>query len=341
MGGITAVIGFSAGVAAALLTGLVRNLALARGVLDIPNPRSSHTRATPRGGGIAIVTVATLALLVLALRGEVPRELLLTLTVGGLAVAGVGLADDRKRMPAGVRFAVHIAAAVWAVVCLGGLAPLRVGAAEVTFGWSGYLLATLGIVWVLNLFNFMDGIDGIAASEATFVAWSGALLAVGSASGAAVILGAACLGFLCWNWPPARIFMGDVGSGYIGYALSVLALAAARNNPVAVWVWLILGGVFFVDATVTLVRRMVRGEPLHEAHRIHAYQWLARRWNSHLRVTVVVLLVNILWLLPCAGFAALHPRYAALTTVIALAPLVVLALLAGAGRGEVPGRARL
>jgi glycosyltransferase WbpL len=340
MGSVTAVIGFFAGVAAALLTGLVRKQALARGVLDIPNPRSSHTRATPRGGGIAIVTAATLALLVLALRGGVPRDLLLALTVGGLAVAGVGLADDRKRMPAGVRFAVHITAAVWAVVCLGGLAPLRVGAAEVAFGWSGYLLATLGVVWVLNLFNFMDGIDGIAASEATFVAWAGALLAIGSTSGAAVILGAACLGFLCWNWPPARIFMGDVGSGYIGYALSVLALAAARNNPAAVWVWLILGGVFFVDATVTLARRMARGERLHEAHRIHAYQWLARRWNSHLRVTVVVLLVNILWLLPCADFAARHPRYAALTAVIALAPLAVLALLAGAGRGEVPARAQ-
>src|SRR6185312_3312887 len=103
---------------------------------------------------------------------------------------------------------------------------------------------------------------------------------------AALALGASWFGFLLWNWPPARIFMGDVGSGYLGYALGVLMLACARRNWSALWMWLMLGGAFFVDATVTLVRRAVRGERVYQAHRSHAYQWLSRRWRSHRRVTV-------------------------------------------------------
>jgi Fuc2NAc and GlcNAc transferase len=181
----------------------------------------------------------------------------------------------------------------------------------------------------------MDGTDGMAASEAIFVVCAGGLLGGDrEVAAAAVVLACACLGFLRWNWPPARIFMGDVGSGYLGYAIAVLALAAASDNPVALWVWLILGGVFFVDATVTLARRLVRGERVYQAHRSHAYQWLARRWGSHLRVTLAVLIVDMVWLLPCAAFAELHPSYAGATTLIALTPLVVLAITAGSGRRE-------
>jgi Fuc2NAc and GlcNAc transferase len=184
----------------------------------------------------------------------------------------------------------------------------------------------------------MDGIDGIAASEAIFVACAGALLGLlgGFASAVppmAVAFAAACGGFLVWNWPPARIFMGDVGSGYLGYVIAVLALAATRENPVALWTWLILGGVFFVDATVTLVRRLIHGDRIYEAHRSHAYQWLARRWGSHAKVTCAVLAVNVLWLLPCAVFATRRPSLAAATVVFALAPLVLLAIATSGRRG--------
>lgn len=336
------VIGACASLLASLVTSVVRRLALRHGVVDVPNDRSSHQTPTPRGGGLSIVLTASAALLVLASLGAVRSALLLALIGGGMAVAIVGLADDRRRVSPGVRIAVHLAAAIWALGWLGAPAPLRVGEHIIAFGWLGFVLGILGIVWVLNLFNFMDGIDGIAGSEAIFVCWSGALLAAdGSVAVAAVVIGCACLGFLWWNWPPARIFMGDVGSGYLGYVLAVLALAAARDNPVAIWVWLIVGGAFFVDATVTLARRTLRQERLHEAHRSHAYQWLARRWRSHLRVTLALLLVDALWLLPCGTFAALHPQYAAVTAIVALAPLVALAIMAGAGRGEAPSDTRL
>jgi Fuc2NAc and GlcNAc transferase len=154
----------------------------------------------------------------------------------------------------------------------------------------------------------------------------------------ACIFCAASAGFLIWNWPPAKIFMGDVGSGYLGYVIAVLAMAATRDSPVAVWVWLILGGVFFVDATVTLARRSLTGERLHEAHRSHAYQWLARRWRSHRRVTLSVLAVNVFWLLPAAWLAMRYPRFAVWSLAGAFVPLIIVAIAAGAGLREQAGR---
>jgi Fuc2NAc and GlcNAc transferase len=150
----------------------------------------------------------------------------------------------------------------------------------------------------------------------------------------AALCSAAAAGFLLWNWPPAKIFMGDVGSGYLGYVLAILALAATIRDPVAVWVWLILGGAFFVDATVTLARRTIRGDRLYEAHRSHAYQWLARRWGSHLPVTVTLLALNLLWLFPAAWLAERYPALALWILIAAYLPLIVLALVAGAGRPE-------
>jgi glycosyltransferase WbpL len=323
---------------AALGTYLVRKLALSHGMLDIPNARSSHIQPTPRGGGLAIVVSSIAAFVLLNYFGRIDLGLLLAL-IGGIPVAVVGFIDDRWSLPAGVRLIAHFGAALWAIAWLGGVPPLRVGEHLLSLGPAGYLLGALGIVWVLNLFNFMDGIDGIAASEGIFIAWVGALLQFlgggdGAVPAAAMCLGAACSGFLLWNWPPAKIFMGDVGSGYLGYLIGVLALAAARQLPAGVWVWLILGGVFFVDATVTLLRRMARGEKVYQAHRSHAYQSLARYWRSHRRVTLFVMAVNLLWLLPCALFAALNPSRAAWTVLFALSPLVVAAIAAGAGRQE-------
>jgi Fuc2NAc and GlcNAc transferase len=326
-------------VVAALLTLLIRKLKLARGALDIPNERSSHNVPTPRGGGLAIVIVVSVAAGWLLAYGALDRDLFFALVGGGAAIAVVGWLDDRASLPPTVRLAVHFAAAFWALAWLGGLPPLQIGDHPVSLGGWGYVLGLLGIVWTLNLFNFMDGIDGIAASEAVFVALAGALIALYSGpSGAvvtiAVVFAAACLGFLLWNWPPAKIFMGDVGSGYLGYAIAVLALAAARENPVALLVWVILGATFFIDSTVTLVRRVARRERASEAHRSHAYQWLARRWGSHRAVTLAAIAINLLWLLPCALLAAAKPRFAGWMVLVALLPICIGALLAGAGRRE-------
>lgn len=321
------------------LTAIIRHRALRAGVLDVPNERSSHTVPTPRGGGVAIVATATAGLLVLLLTKRVSFDVAMALLGGGLAVAFIGYLDDRYQLSARVRFTVHVAAAVWALYWLGGLPPLQFGARVITFGWEGYLLGILGIVWSLNLFNFMDGIDGIAASQAVFMACLGAMVATsaelfGGVPAAAWVLAAGSLGFLAWNWPPAKIFMGDAGSGYLGYSLAVLALGCARENASALLIWLILGAVFFVDATVTLARRLLRGERVHQAHRSHAYQRLSRKWGSHRRVTLAVLLVNFAWLLPCAWFASIHPEHAGRITLISLLPIVIAVIAVGAGRRD-------
>ena len=324
-------------VLSAVLTGVVRRVALARGVIDVPNARSSHAIPTPRGGGIAIVLTVSGALLLLLALGKVSPSLVMALVGGGSMVAIVGYIDDRRPLPASVRLFVHFVAAFWALACLGGLPPLQFGEHVVAFGWLGYPLGAVGIVWVLNLFNFMDGIDGIAGAEAAFIAIAGSLLLADCAgssgrTASSLIFAAACLGFLLRNWPPASIFMGDVGSGYLGFFIAVCAIAPCNGNAVAPLVWLILGGVFFADATATFARRLVRGEPVWAAHNSHAYQQLARRWKSHLRVTLAVLALNLIWLLPIAFFAAKHPRYAGWFALIALGPVLAMVCAAGAGR---------
>ena len=312
--------------------------ALRSGLLDIPNFRSSHQVVTARGGGLAIVASLVVVLAVLTIAGQLDRDVFLAVGMGGSAVATIGYLDDRHQVSPFVRLIVHVMAAVWALWCLGGLPPLRLGQHTYEIGWAGDLLGIAGIVWTLNLFNFMDGIDGIAASEAGFVCLAAALLIAWSGSSsfgiaiAVAACGAATLGFLVWNWPAAKIFMGDVGSGYLGYTIAVLAVTASRDDPTAVVVWLVLGGLFFVDATVTLLFRLGRAESLHQAHRTHAYQLLARRWGSHRRVLLVATAVNVLWLFPCAVLATLHPNAAGWILCAALAPLVVAVTAIGAGR---------
>lgn len=325
---------------AALGTGWARRMALAHAVLDLPNERSSHSVATPRGGGIAIVFVVTSAAIALGAAGRLALPVCYAM-LGGLVVAAAGFVDDRRPLRPAVRLAAHFAAALWAVYWLGGLPPLQIGARVIQLQGVGYGIAVLVVVWTLNLFNFMDGIDGIAATEAIFIAAAGALIGVGGIASApgtlGIVLAAACAGFLLWNWPPAKIFLGDVGSGYIGYVLSVLALSAGHQNPVNAWLWLILGAAFFADATVTLTRRTLRRERVHEAHRTHAYQHLASRWRSHLVVTAGLALLNLCVLLPCALLARRFAHHAAAITVVALLVLGLSAWLLGAGRDAPAG----
>jgi Fuc2NAc and GlcNAc transferase len=322
---------------ALLSTKAVRVFALRTGLIDHPSQRSSHTRPTPRSGGLAVIFAFFVALIWLQASALISVSTALTLVVAGGAVALVGFLDDRSPLPARVRFLVHLAAAVTVVAVLGEVPLDRSRPAGMMESWLGRVLGVVTIIWTVNLFNFMDGIDGIAGSEAVFVATAGAALnwyAGGDAGLTMVLLcvAGASLGFLVWNWPPARIFMGDVGSGFLGFTLAAVGLMANRNGPLPIAVWPILGGIFLVDATVTLFRRVARGDKWFEAHRMHAYQHLALRWGSHLRVTLAVIATNVFWLLPWAWYAAVQPAHAAWAAAIALLPLVVLAFISGSGK---------
>ncbi|MBH3339233.1 glycosyltransferase family 4 protein [Pseudomonas mendocina] len=320
------------------LTGEVRRYALARSLLDVPNARSSHAVPTPRGGGLAIV-LAFLALLpILAVEGVLPWPSMWALLGGGAWVAALGFLDDHGHIAARWRLLGHFIAAGWVLVWLGGLPPLRVADVSLELGWLGHGLALVGLVWLLNLYNFMDGIDGIAAVEAICVCLGGALLYWMLGHQALVwtplALGLAALGFLYWNFPPARIFMGDAGSGFLGLMLGGLALQAAWTTHELLWAWLILLGVFVVDATWTLLHRLFRRERIYEAHRSHAYQFASRKFKQHLPVTLGVLAINLLWLLPVAVLVAQGSIDGIWGLLLAYAPLGVLAWYFGAGADE-------
>ncbi|EKD98150.1 MAG: hypothetical protein ACD_23C00562G0002 [uncultured bacterium] len=317
------------------LTRLVQRYAVHRGMIDRPNDRSSHELPTPRGGGLAIVVVFLgLCLWLLPKQGFSPD--LLCALAGGGPVALVGFWDDRGHVPAVWRLLVHGIAATWAIVWLGGLPALEFDGVVYSWSWWGAPLAVLFVMWLINLYNFMDGIDGIAGVEAVTVALGAAailLYADDRASGLSLVAFAgAALGFLRWNWPPAKIFMGDVGSGFLGFVLGVFALFTPMQSRMSFWSWLILFGVFLVDATVTLLVRALRREKLHMAHRSHAYQHLAQRFRSHQKITMGVLLINVAWLFPLACVATLRPADGAWLSVLAMAPLVVICLWAGAGK---------
>ena len=323
-------------IASMLLTGIIRRLALARGVMDVPNARSSHVLPTPRGGGLAIVVTVLLAIGVMYVRGNVPPDLAAVLLIGGPFVALIGFIDDLRSVSVSARLAVQFAAFGWCVYCLGPLPPIHLGFAVVNLGVGGSIAAVVYLVWFLNIYNFMDGIDGIASVEAISVMTFATLLIFWqqgepSIASALLVVAAAAAGFLIWNWPPARIFMGDAGSGFLGFFVGSIAWATIVRGRLSIWVWLILLGAFIVDATVTLLRRWFRGANLAQAHRSHAYQRLSRRYRSHMKVTLGILLINACWLDPLAYLAAVRPALGAAFAAIAWLPLVAAAWICGAG----------
>jgi Fuc2NAc and GlcNAc transferase len=321
--------------ASALLTELVRRHLVRRRVLDIPNGRSSHSVPTPRGGGASIVLVFLLIVLWSVLRGSLSSDLGWSITGGGLTVAVAGLLDDHFRLPAWLRLLIHFVAVGWTLWRLGGMGPLDLGWIIWDWGWVGQVVALVGLVWMINLYNFMDGIDGLAGLETLcasglaglLLAWSG----LGGLAETALVLAGASAGFLVWNWPPAKIFMGDVGSGFLGFVFGVLVIASVREQPWLLWPWLILLSVFIVDSTVTLMRRLITGARWYEAHCSHAYQHAARRWGSHSKVTLTIAAINVAWLFPLAWAACVWPAGGPVFAVIAMAPLVYTAFRYDAG----------
>jgi Fuc2NAc and GlcNAc transferase len=324
--------------ASSLMTWVLRRYALARSIIDIPNARSSHSVPTPRGGGVAIVFSFLAALPILAANESLPLHAMWSMLGAGAVVAVLGFLDDHGHIAARWRLLGHFIASVWALYWLGGMPVITMFNLEIDLAWLGHVLAVLYLMWMLNLYNFMDGIDGIASVEAICVCLGACLLywlgGFGSLIVAPLLLALAVAGFLYWNFPPARIFMGDAGSGFLGIILGMLSLQAAWVSSKLLWVWLILLGVFIVDATVTLLRRLLRGDKVYEAHRSHAYQFASRQFGRHLPVTLAVMAINLLWLLPLAACVVLLDIDGALALIVAYVPLVMLAVRFHAGELE-------
>jgi Fuc2NAc and GlcNAc transferase len=317
----------------------LRSYALRNNVMDVPNERSSHQTPTPRGGGMAIIASLMLGLLLTIVASSDLWITCLVLLITTAGVAFIGFLDDHGHVNSLGRLAVHFSAAIVMVVWVEGLPPLTMFGQQIDFGWTGGVLAVLAIVWMLNLNNFMDGIDGIASVQSISVALGMMACLWVSAEITPLfwwwaVLAAAVSGFLFWNFPPAKIFMGDAGSGGLGFFVGALLLLSAQLHSLLLWCGLILFGVFIVDSTYTLIVRLLAGHKVYEAHRSHCYQKASRIWQGHKPVTLMVTLVIGGWLLPWALLVASGYVDGALALTASYLPLILVAYKLNAGQDD-------
>ncbi len=305
---------------AAVLTPMLRSWLLRCDLVDLPGERRSHDAPTPRGGGLAIVAAILLAAFLAPVAVWWPA----VAVVGVLAV--LGWFDDRSELPPSLRLAVQAVAAVLGLAWVGPVETVSIFGDAFHLPWLWTPLAGIAVVWLINLHNFMDGADGLAAMQGVWsglayalIMWTSGLEALASF---ALAMAGGFAGFLFWNRPRARIFMGDVGSLVLGGGVAMLALAGAVSGAASVWLSLILTSVFVVDATATLARRVVRGEQWYTAHRQHAYQRLIVAGWSHAQVLGLYVAANLLLVMPAAWAAIVYPDLGA---VIAIGLIVLLA----------------
>ena len=328
---VAAVLGF--GVAAGTAWLVSRN-ATRLGLLDVPNERSSHVSTTPRGGGIGIVAGVTAGVIYLSAVG-IPLDRNLGVLLAGAAVlAALGAIDDRRSVPALVRLPVQVVVAVAVVALIGGVERLPLPPPlDLPIGWLGVPLAVVWLVGVTNFYNFMDGIDGLAGGQG-FASCAGVIIGIWS-SGAvelAVVLAAACLGFLLLNSPPARIFLGDTGSYSLGFAIAGLPLLAPDfGRPMALFAVAVGLTLFLLDPMETLVRLFRAGQRIGIAHRAHSYQALASSRGRHRRVTLTLVVTGLV--LSLGGGLSYHLQWLQWPVlVVALGAFAVERFLAGRAR---------
>ncbi|AHM72715.2 MraY family glycosyltransferase [Yersinia hibernica] len=320
------------------LTYLLRLYALKNNIIDTPNSRSSHVTPTPRGGGGAIVISFLVGIIIFYFQGYLPLLPAVGVVISGGVIALVGFWDDHGHIAARWRLLAHFATAAFLLFCLGGFPILTVAGFIIDLGILGSLFGLLFLVWMLNLYNFMDGIDGLASSQAVTTCIGAIIIYFMSDNDIELshylvlgLLASTVLGFLLWNFPPAKIFMGDAGSGFLGLIIGFLAISAGWIETKFFFCWLILLGLFIVDATWTLVRRIIGGFKVYEAHRSHGYQIASRRFKRHLPVTLSAIAINIIWLFPIAMLVGMDIVNPIIALIISYMPLIYIDYKLNAG----------
>ena len=269
---------------------IIKEVAIKKSLIAHVNERSSHTVPTPHGGGIAIVVTWFFGLLYLYLTSAVEQNLFFAL-LSGVLISIVSFLDDIYELSPKIRLVAQLLTAIFGLYFLGGFKELDLFIISIDFPILTNLFALILIVWYINLYNFLDGINGYAGSEAVFLAIAGYFLFGGEYF---LVLTVAVLGFLYWNYNQAKIFMGDVGSTLLGYNVAIFTLYFGNQSSQNFWIWVILFSLFWFDATLTLIRRKRNGEKLSQAHKKHAYQRLTQADWSHYKVTNFSILLNIL-----------------------------------------------
>jgi len=269
-----------------LLTYAIKSYANKKAIFDIPNERSSHSTPTPRGGGLAIIIVFYFGLFYF--KEGLDSRLFYALFCAA-PIALISLMDDIFALSSRIRFFVQSVSAVMALYILGGVTSIDFIVFEL-HGWWLNIVAFIAMIWLTNLYNFLDGIDGYAGSEAVVV---GLGLSLFFYNPLGLVIVTACLGFLLFNWHKASIFMGDVGSATLGFIFAVFVFYDTGHGNI--YIWLILLSLFWFDATLTLVRRYRNGETITKAHKKHAYQRLIQSGWSHDKVVWSSLVFNLIF----------------------------------------------
>ena len=271
------------------LTYLIKNYYIKNALVDEINERSSHTVPTPHGGGIALSITWFIGIIYLHYTNQIDITLFYALMIG-IVISVVSFFDDIYELSAKLRLVVQSLVAIGSIVAIGGFNSIDFGIFSITNQIITNIFAFFLIIWFINLYNFLDGINGYAGSEAIFLSLAGFVLFGG---GHFLVLAVATLGFLYWNFNNAKIFMGDVGSTLMGYNVAIFTLYYANQEPTNLWIWIVLFGVFWFDATLTLIRRKLNGEKISEAHKKHGYQRLNQSGWSHFKVTNYSIGLNI------------------------------------------------
>ncbi|RXJ84879.1 glycosyltransferase family 4 protein [Arcobacter sp. CECT 8985] len=273
-----------------VLTYLIKNFYIKKSLVAAVNERSSHTTPTPHGGGIAIAICWFIGLFILYFENSIDKTLFYALLIG-IIISSVSFFDDLFELSPKLRLFVQALVASLGLYFLGGFDALDFGIFTISNQIFTNIFAFFMIIWFINLYNFLDGIDGYAGSEAIFLALAGFVLFADSHF---LVLVACVAGFLILNWHKAKIFMGDVGSTLLGYNVAIFTIYYSNYESSNFWVWIILFSLFWFDATFTLIRRKVNKEKLSQAHKKHAYQRLHQSGWKHDKIVIASILVNIL-----------------------------------------------
>jgi len=305
------------------LTMVIMKFSLKRNILDIPNERSSHTLPTPRGGGLAIVISWYLGISILFFCGEVSSNLYFAL-LSGIFLAIISLIDDIFTIKPAIRLFIQSITVVISFVLLKGIEPFIFHNTGIILRIILYSITIIGMIWFINLYNFLDGIDGYASIEAICISLA---LFLFTGHNINLFLIAAVTGFLIWNWPKAKIFMGDVGSTQLGFIIAVLGIYFHNEHKISIIYWLILTAPFWFDATLTLYRRWRNKEILSQAHRKHIYQRLVQSGFSHLQVDILLFIFNVV-LIVAVYFSSKHNSMQIPLLILTMASMYIVTIYA-------------
>ncbi len=298
---------------------LYKKMAISHAILARPNHRTLHKFPIPKGGGVVF---SLLFFIFMWNMSGIPYQLFFLLGVGGFAATLFGFIDDMINISPVPKLIIQLFLSVWAVYWLyiDGLLLLDFLPIFLIIPACLFLM-----IWMINAYNFMDGIDGMASSGAIFISLTLALSLFLTNGNILyfyifIFLSASIGGFIIFNWPPASIFMGDAGSVFLGYIFGSLLLVTVLNNDISIWIWLTVFGYFFSDTVVTQIMRVVLVKKWYLAHRSHAYQNITRITGSHLKVTNGVALYNIIWILPLTIWSSLYSNMGMIAALLAISP---------------------